>query len=105
MNENLFDKYHQLLSLVVNKFEGVSDDVVADIEEDCMSVKNLRNDMDDFSKYLSMLEKAISDNDRQSSVEAMLLARASICSVENAYSNLAESVENLAVELRDFKSK
>ncbi len=102
MNDELIAKYHKLLSLAANKFEGASDNVISDIEEDFMSVKSLRNDMDDFSQYLSMFEEAISNDDKQGSVEAMLLARVVVCSVENAYSNLAESVEKLAVELRDF---
>lgn len=102
MNTELFDKYSQLLSSAASQFAGVSDDVFNDIKEDVVSVENLRNDMDDFSNYLSILEKAISDNDRKGSVEAMLLARVTICNAENAYSNLAESIEALAVELRDF---
>ena len=99
----LFDKYSQLLSSAAGQFSGVSNDVFNSIKEDVISVTNLRNDIENFSYYLSVLEKAISDGDRKSTVEAILLARVAICNAENAYSNLAESIEALAVELRDYK--
>lgn len=72
-----------------------------ELNEDLNAVLSIDKENEMLLDSIQKIERAISLADSQKYIEAVALARVSIMNIESAFSNLADSMEELVVVVRD----
>ena len=101
MDEKILGETKLLLQRVADKFLVENVDTGNSIAEIFEDIRSLHDEVDELRGYLHQLSSSLDVNNKQACVEAIVMAKAMYMNVENAYSNLADLMSDIAVTVRD----
>ena len=111
MNISIYSEILGELVQSANNFDGVTKDDVLEVEDDFSEIlemiditghqSNIDGVIKSTSQLLIELKEANAASDKQRCLEAIVMLRVSMMSIESAFSNAADSMEKLVVSIRD----